>query len=119
MPDMGRAEWRLPKAPQTALLTAGAPLEAKSFYLLAERAGLVEWREYVSTSGSGEIKRLRRFTDAGLRFGVNDPTPHPFMTHCKLYRSNLGELMRLLAAALNAYADEADAAVRVRTGGLR
>ncbi len=109
MADESRADWRKPKSPKELLANRDAPLDATSFYALLELAGMIEWQEYLSTTGSGEIKRFRRLNRAGLNYGINAPTAHEFRTECRFYAENFPDLLKIAAGALSRFASDLSA----------
>lgn len=65
--------------------------------------GYTENVEYVSSSGSGEIKKYRQFTNKGLEFGINKSgfNPSSKKTECKFNETNFNILLLEVTEYLN------------------
>jgi len=86
--------------PTAALTQFRAPINAASLLALAEVAGLVTDAEYLSSSGSGEIKTCRKLTDEGLRYGINLEGFRSAATDIRLYPESFREFYaRCIAVA--------------------
>lgn len=70
------------------------PLHAQSVLQMLTWAGLVEESEYLSSTGSGEVKKFQRLTAAGLVYGQNVATLSPTKTEIKVHVSTLPDLIR-------------------------
>lgn len=70
------------------------PIDAKSFLAGLQLAGLLEEREYVSSSGSGEVKRYRALTADGLAYGVNAETLSAEKTEVRFYVETFPAVLR-------------------------
>ena len=82
---------------KTLLENFGSPMDSTTLFRAFEIAGLIEKIEYISSSGSGEIKTFWAFTDKGLQFGENKPTLSPTKTNLAFYPITFHDA--LLAAA--------------------
>lgn len=78
------------------------PLDAASFLAGMELAGLLEERQYVSSSGSGEVKRYKALTDTGLAYGVNAKTLSPEKTEVRFYGETFPQVLLCSIEALRA-----------------
>lgn len=76
------------------------PLDAVSLLAGLELAGLLEERQYVSSSGSGEVKRYKALTDAGLAYGVNAKTLSPEKTEVRFYEETFPQVLLCSIEAL-------------------
>lgn len=61
------------------------------------RAGVMREVEYLSTTGSGELKRFREITPEHVRFGINKKTAHEFRTNPQFYVPTFPELLVIAA----------------------
>lgn len=87
----------------TALLEEySCSMDASSIMKVMMRYGLADDAEYVSTTGSGEIKRFRRLIDEGLNYGVNEASPvHDIKTTPKFYVDTFPSLISLVIGYLH------------------
>lgn len=111
-----RIKWRKPKSAKELLLATGAPIDAASLLDLLCAAHLATWAEYVSTTGSGEIKKYRVLTESGLRYGVNASTAHPSRTECRFYADTFPALLQVAAQTLTSFSQRI---VQAETPGTR
>lgn len=64
------------------------PLDANSFYKGLTLSGAMHEVEYLSTSGSGEVKNFWQFTSEGERFGENKKNHfHEFKTEPRFFEA--------------------------------
>lgn len=90
----------------TATLTAlldehSCSLDANSIMRVMMRYGLAEDAEYISTTGSGEVKRFRRLTDEGLNYGINEASSgHDIKTSPRFYIDTFPALVSLVVSYL-------------------
>lgn len=89
-----------PQSATQLLKQLAVPLDAKSFLAGLELAGLLVEREYLSSTGSGEVKRYKALTEEGLAYGVNAPTMSPEKTEVKFFRKTFPHVLRLSFDAL-------------------
>jgi len=76
-------------------------LDAKSIMRVMMRYGLAEDAEYISTTGSGEVKRFRRLTDEGLNYGINEASSgHDIKTSPRFYIDTFPTLISLVVSFL-------------------
>jgi len=69
-------------------------LNPATINLAMKRMGLTKDIEYISTTGSGEIKTFVAFTDKGEKYGFNRSGGfHPFKTECRFYAETFPELI--------------------------
>ncbi|MCY1698613.1 hypothetical protein OVA10_11205 [Lelliottia sp. SL45] len=79
-----------------ALLTQNSsPLDSLSLFNAMHLAGLLEEKEYVSSTGSGEIKRYHSLTEDGLKFGMNKSSPYSEKTELVFYPATFKALLVL------------------------
>lgn len=69
------------------------PLHAQSVLQMLAWAGLVEEMEYLSSTGSGEVKTFQRLTSAGLQYGENVATLSPTKTEIKVRLAAVPDLI--------------------------
>lgn len=93
------------QAAKKLLELSGSALDAASLFAGMAQIGLLEEREYLSSSGSGEIKRYKALTEEGLRYGKNMPTMSPTKTEVKLYPSAFPDLLQRVCQGLLAHAE--------------
>jgi hypothetical protein len=86
-----------------ALKEAEVSLSAQTVLQLMERAALVENVEYVSSSGSGEIKKFSRLTEAGLGYGANKATFSPTKTDIKIDPTKVKDILVVCHEAFGRY----------------
>lgn len=97
---------------KTATLTAlldehSCSLDANSIMRVMMRYGLAEDAEYISTTGSGEVKRFRRLTDEGLNYGVNEKSSgHDIKTSPRFYMNTFPALVSLVVSYLQKESEE-------------
>ncbi|MBP8202382.1 hypothetical protein [Laribacter hongkongensis] len=68
-------------------------LNAASLHMLMEKAGFIEDAEYLSASGSGEIKKCKVLTNTGLKYGINEKSIYSAGTSIKLYGATFDDLI--------------------------
>lgn len=78
----------------------GSPMDSATLFKALEFAGLVEQRTYLSSTGSGEIKKYWAFTDAGLRYGVNQATLSPTKTELRFFEDTFTDVLIVAAEAI-------------------
>lgn len=86
-----------------ALKQESIPLHAQSVLQMMAWAGLVEEIEYVSSTGSGEIKFFQRLTETGLKYGVNLPTLSSVKTEIKINPKALASILKECHEAFGKY----------------
>ncbi|MBC3884739.1 hypothetical protein [Undibacterium griseum] len=86
-----------------ALEQQDIPLSGQTVLHLMKLASLVEEAEYVSSSGSGEIKSYSRLTPSGLKYGENKKTMSPTKTDITIYPSKIKEILIECHSALGVY----------------
>lgn len=79
----------------------GSLMDAITFFRLLEKIGFVEKKEYLSSTGTGEIKTFKSFTEKGLKYGINRGTKHPIKTECRFFKETFSELMAHTEQAFN------------------
>lgn len=82
------------------LKDAGSSLHPSTINKVMLKAGLAEMAEYLSTTGSGEVKSFLQLNEAGVRFGENTWTAHPIKTSVRLYPEQFPELLALVLQGL-------------------
>ncbi len=90
---------RKPKRTETItnlLKDADSSLHPSTVNRVMLKAGLAEMAEYLSTTGSGEVKEFLRLNEAGQRFGENQWTAHPIKTTVRLYPDAFPELLGIV-----------------------
>jgi hypothetical protein len=87
------------------------PLHAQSVLQMLTWAGLVEEVEYLSSTGSGEVKTFQRLTAAGLQYGENTATLSPTKTEIKVRVSAIPELVRACHRGFSEYLATASTSV--------
>jgi len=92
----------------TALLDEhSCSLDANSIMRVMIRYGLAEDAEYISTTGSGEVKRFRRLTDEGLNYGLNEASAsHDIKTSPRFYIDTFPALVSLVVSYLQKESEE-------------
>ncbi|MGP5283841.1 hypothetical protein ACTXNJ_21945 [Pseudomonas helleri] len=66
------------------------------------KAGYAETFEYLSSTGSGELKSFRKLTVEGERFGVNKKSFGPSVkTDARFFESSFPELLSVVVKQLN------------------
>lgn len=83
------------------LKIAGISLHPATINLALLKTGNAEMAEYLSTTGSGEVKTFLRLTEAGMQFGENGWSSHPIKTSVRIYTSSFPELIRITMNELN------------------
>lgn len=89
-----------------ALKQEEVQLSAQTVLQLMTLASLVEEAEYLSSTGSGEIKCFTRLTDSGLKYGENKSTMSPTKTEIKIDPSKIKEILAECNGAFNAYVSQ-------------
>lgn len=74
-----------------------SPLDSASLFNAMLLAGLIEVKEYISSTGSGEIKTYRSLTESGLKYGINKRSSYSDATDLKFFPSNFNELLVLVS----------------------
>jgi len=77
-----------------ALKQTQVPLHAQAILQMLTWAGLVEEVEYLSSTGSGEVKTFHRLTELGLQYGDNAATLSPTKTEIKVRLNAVPDLIR-------------------------
>ncbi|WP_056396315.1 hypothetical protein [Massilia sp. Root418] len=77
-----------------ALKQHAIPLHAQAILQMLIWARLVEEVEYLSSTGSGEVKTFQRLTHIGLEYGENVATLSPTKTEIKILPNSLPALIR-------------------------
>jgi hypothetical protein len=96
----------MPKKPtpvfpaKTLLAEIGSSLDATSFFNGLELAGVVARVEYMSTTGSGEVKQFVKIEDGHLNVGQNKKTMHEFKTEARFFRDGFESLAVVSCRAL-------------------
>jgi len=96
----------MPKKPPQAfpakslLIDIGSGLDATSFFNGLALAGIVSRVEYLSTTGSGEVKHFLKIDDGHLHIGQNKKTMHEFKTEVRFFRSGFESLVVVACRAL-------------------
>jgi hypothetical protein len=70
-----------------------SPIDAASLFNAMGLAGLIEEKEYVSSTGSGEIKVYRSLTECGLKYGMNKKSSYTEATELRFFPSTFTELL--------------------------
>ena len=83
----------------------GALINANSFYKILEEMGLVEEAEYLSSTGSGEIKTYSRLTEAGIIYGGNKKNVFSAKTNLVFYKNAFPSLYAAACLAASVHAD--------------
>lgn len=83
----------------------GSPMDAATLFKALEAAGLMEQRTYLSSTGSGEVKRFWAFTNAGAAIGENQPTISPTKTEPRFFVSTFPQALLSAADAIKRHAD--------------
>lgn len=100
---MGQIMASKPKRTETItnlLKDTGSSLHPSTVNQIMLKAGLAEMAEYLSTTGSGEVKSFLKLNEAGGRFGENKWTAHPIKTSVRLYPEQFPELLALVLQGL-------------------
>jgi NAD-dependent DNA ligase len=85
-------------------------MDANSIMRVMMRYGLAEDAEYISTTGSGEVKRFRRLTDEGLNYGVNEASSgHDIKTSPRFYMDTFPALVSLVVSYLHKESEDMQA----------
>lgn len=82
------------------LETHRSPLNPTSLFNGMILAGLLEEKEYLSSTGSGEIKSYLSLTNQGMRFGVNRASEYSQKTDIRFYTCTFKELLVLSSKAI-------------------
>ena len=96
----------MPKKPtpvfpaKTLLAEIGSGLDATSFFNGLELSGIVARVEYLSTTGSGEVKQFVKIDDGHLNIGQNKKTMHEFKTEARFFRDGFEPLVVVSCRAL-------------------
>lgn len=77
-----------------------SPLNSSSLFNALEVAGLVVSKEYVSSTGSGEIKSYLSLIDDGLKFGLNRQSAYSEKTELRFFNDSFPELLVVAAKAI-------------------
>ncbi|MGE0919468.1 hypothetical protein [Trichlorobacter lovleyi] len=68
-------------------------LDAIMLFKLLEKIGYLYKVEYLSSTGTGEIKTYKSLTEKGLKYGINRGTRHPPKTECRFFEETFDELL--------------------------
>lgn len=77
----------------------GSPMDSATLIRAFQLAGLVEERTYLSSTGSGEIKRYWAFAEPGFEYGINQATLSPTKTELRFFEETFTDAL-LIAAEL-------------------
>lgn len=77
------------------------PVDAPTLFQGLALAGFMEQCEYVSSTGSGEIKSYWRFAERGLRLGVNRSSSFSQATTPRFYADTFLEAVAIAALAVH------------------
>ncbi len=83
----------------------GVSLNANTILTAIKKTDLVEEVEYLSSTGSGEIKTFLRLTESGLKFGMNRILRGDVKTEPRFYFETFPQLLRVIV-------DQIDSEVR-------
>lgn len=86
------------------LESTGSPMDSVTLFNALERSGFVEHRAYLSSTGSGELKKYWAFTDLGLEYGVNQATMSPEKTELRFYERQFPDVLIAAARAIMEHA---------------
>lgn len=93
-----------PVSVTAALKQRDISLPAASVLQMMQWAGLVEDVEYVSSTGSGEIKQFMRLTEQGFTYCVNPSAPvSKEKTEVAICPSRMGAILRHCHGVLGPY----------------
>lgn len=93
-------------AAKDLLVKHSSPLDAASLFKAMQLAGLLEDKEYVSSTGSGEIKVYRSLTEEGLRFGINKESGYSEATEIRFFPATFGELLVIASMAILKHSEQ-------------
>lgn len=82
-----------------------SPMDSLTLFKALSLAGLVEQRTYLSSTGSGEVKKFWAFTDAGIHLGKNQATMSPTKTELRFHEETFPEALIAAAKAIIAHAE--------------
>ena len=68
-------------------------IDATMFFKLLEKAGYLKKVEYLSSTGTGEIKTYKSLTEMGLKYGINRGTKHPPKTECRFFKETFDDIL--------------------------
>jgi len=71
-------------------------ISASSVFNLLTAAGVIEIKEYPSTTGSGVMKNYKSITDGFSDYGKNVWTQHEFKTEPRFYTDSFAALMMIV-----------------------
>lgn len=94
-----------PLPAMTLLNNTGSPMDATTLFKALEAAGLMEKINYLSSTGSGEMKQYWAFTNAGSALGVNQMTMSPMKTEPRFFITAFPQALRAAADAIKQHAD--------------
>ncbi len=81
-------------------------LNAATIYIALIRAGILREVEYVSSSGSGEIKKFRQLTEKGIQYGENVETVSEIRTEPRFYPERFPKLFSMATDQIKKEADD-------------
>ncbi|WP_104422748.1 hypothetical protein [Methylobacter tundripaludum] len=84
--------------------STGSPMDSATLFKALSIAGLVEQLTYLSSTGSGEIKKYWAFTPSGLKYGVNQSTMSPTKTELRFYDTHFSNVLIAAAEAIISHA---------------
>lgn len=89
------------KSLKTLTSQHGLSFDASTIMNALLKAGYAENFEYLSSTGSGELKSFKKLTEEGVKFGVNKESFGPSVrTEPRFFESTFPELMKVVVAQL-------------------
>lgn len=82
-----------------------SPLDPHSLRNAMLLAGLLEVKEYISSTGSGEIKSYHSLTEIGLKYGLNNNSGYSEKTEPRFFPSTFKELLILSSKAILSHSE--------------
>ncbi|NQY27506.1 MAG: hypothetical protein HRT92_10060 [Piscirickettsiaceae bacterium] len=76
-------------------------ISPSSVFNLLTAAGVIEIREYASTTGSGVMKSYKHITDSYLDYGKNMGSVHEFKTEARFYEDSFQALIMIVFEQLS------------------
>lgn len=95
-----------PRPIKQILERLGVSLDAITVNRALLRLGYLENAEYISSTGSGEIKTYHRLTAIGLEYGENVPSRYSEKSEVRFYETRAPELLVKVVAQLAAEVDK-------------
>lgn len=84
------------------------PLDSASLNSGLVLAGILHHQNYLSSTGSGEVKSFLAFTETGLAYGENEANGfHEVKTDARFFSARFPEAYQLAINALHAHAQQA------------